>query len=380
MILHFLADDKFSDYAISQFDSVNPEENEFVILTWAKNGQLSHVVQKHKVRVLVHDSVDIATVIESLSLYKAIIFHNISNLSQQLIIENTPRHIKIGWVFWGFELYNRSEYILSTLAIYTKLLYVNLLVTRTLKKLILTLLSKEKLQKKAQIDMKIFTRVDYCLTDLHEDFLLSKQKFSAGFQHLWYNYYSIEETVGSLRKSYSNGSNILVGNSATPSNNHLDVFFRLNKMSIEQRKIITPLSYGDKKYGKIIKKFGEKIFDENFTALMDLLDREEYNNIISSCNIVVMYQKRHQGMGNILTAIWLGAKVYLSEVSTTYQYFKRIGVVVFSYENEFTIMNPYALHPLDINNIQQNRDILLREYGKEAMTVKLKLISSTLLK
>ena len=66
--------------------------------------------------------------------------------------------------------------------------------------------------------------------------------------------------------------------------------------------------------------------------------------------------------GNIITALWLGMRVYLSEKSMTYQFFKRNGAVVFSLEND---LSQFFFSSLSDEEVSVNRNVLSRVYGKE---------------
>lgn len=53
------------------------------------------------------------------------------------------------------------------------------------------------------------------------------------------------------------GENILVGNSATPTNNHIEIFRILSRLRLpESSKIVVPLSYGDVHYREKIVELG----------------------------------------------------------------------------------------------------------------------------
>lgn len=72
-------------------------------------------------------------------------------------------------------------------------------------------------------------------------------------------------------------------------------------------------------------------------------------------------------MGNIITALWLGSKVFLSKKSTTYSCLKRLGIKMYSIEDDLNPGWKDALLPLSIEEREHNRRILMQEYGKENM-------------
>ena len=152
---------------------------------------------------------------------------------------------------------------------------------------------------------------------------------------LWLTYYPMENLIGKklLKEKVVNDGNILLGNSGSIMNNHIEAFDILKKEEIGDKKIIVPLSYGDSEYTKTIIKKGKEIFGDKFIPLTKFIPREEYNKITLSCSIVFMNHYRQQAMGNILTAIWLGSKVYMNNSTTSYKYLSRIGIKINSIQD-----------------------------------------------
>lgn len=130
---------------------------------------------------------------------------------------------------------------------------------------------------------------------------------------------------------------IQVGNSADPSNNHKEILEKLSKYKNENIEIICPLSYGDKEYAKKIKSLGNEIFGNKFNPLMDFLPFDEYIKILSKIDIAIFNHKRQQAMGNIITLLGLGKKVYIRDDVTTWEFFKELRITV--YNNKFIELN-----------------------------------------
>lgn len=121
---------------------------------------------------------------------------------------------------------------------------------------------------------------------------------------------------------YSRGissDNILIGNSADPSNNHLDSFCWLEsqQVDLEGRKIIVPLSYGgNEEYKKKVLTAGRTAFGDAFYPLLDFMLYPEYIEIVRSCRFVIMNHQRQQAAGNVFMALAFGATVFLNEETT----------------------------------------------------------------
>jgi dTDP-N-acetylfucosamine:lipid II N-acetylfucosaminyltransferase len=76
-----------------------------------------------------------------------------------------------------------------------------------------------------------------------------------------------------------------------------------------------------------------------------------------------MNHLRQQAMGNIITALWLGAKAHLGDTTTVWRYRSRIGIKAYSIPAELRLGNPEALEPPPEEVVEQNREVLGREFS-----------------
>ena len=106
------------------------------------------------------------------------------------------------------------------------------------------------------------------------------------------------------------GPDVLVGNSATASNNHADAFALLAGCTGGAR-VVVPLSYGNADYGAQVAALGARLFGDRFDALREWMPIDAYNERIRNCGFVVMNHRRQQAVGNIGAALFKGATVYL---------------------------------------------------------------------
>lgn len=352
MILHLLTDDKFADYAIEQFSSF-PETSEFVVIAFTSD--FKYIKNNEKVIYIKWNKDDIDSLISSLSKYSGVVFHGMFYPWQEDIINNLDKQ-KIAWMFWGGEIYGRDEVSNTFLAPKSKLL--------------LQLYNiKNRLQGKKQdtiysLPVELYKKVDYCLTDMQNEFDYAKQLLDNQMQMIWYNYYSIEDTVGSLINSRSTGKDVFLGNSCTIENNFLEAFYTLRRLRLNNNRVIVPLSYGSPWLKNILLKLGKLYFKKNFLPLIDFLPREEYNSYMTNCGVMIMNHYRPQAQGNIITGLWLGMRVFLSKKNITYQYFKDNGIILYSIEDDLN--KNIELNPLNDEELQHNRAILYRLYSKES--------------
>jgi len=124
--------------------------------------------------------------------------------------------------------------------------------------------------------------------------------------------------------------NIQVGNSASASNNHLEVFDKLGKFRDKNISIFVPLSYGDREYARLVIKTGVEKFGDKFHPLTALIPLEEYRSYLNKIDIAIFNHHRQQGMGNIITLLGLGKKVFMRDDVTQWETFEKIGVKIYS--------------------------------------------------
>ena len=123
--------------------------------------------------------------------------------------------------------------------------------------------------------------------------------------------------------------NILVGNSADPSNNHLEVFEKLLQYKDEDIKIIVPLSYSSQENAKKVIVKGREMFGDKFEPLTEYMPFEEYLKLLGKIDMAVFAHNRQQAMGNIITLLGLGKKVYIKNDITPWETFEDTGIKVF---------------------------------------------------
>ena len=200
-----------------------------------------------------------------------------------------------------------------------------------------------------------------CIAILYEEEKeLIANKLKIDYKFLKFSYYPLELMLSSLNDRVNN-NDILIGNSASLSNNHLEVFEKLNSLNLKESNIYCPLSYGDNIYAKEILRKGEFFFKDKFKPLLKFMEVKEYNTILKSCGIVIMNHYRQQAVGNVMTMLYLGAKVYLNKKNTLYHYLKRINVIIFSVEDELNAENKDAFKNLSIDEQNHNRKIIFEE-------------------
>ncbi|PCJ95742.1 MAG: hypothetical protein COA45_12000 [Zetaproteobacteria bacterium] len=158
---------------------------------------------------------------------------------------------------------------------------------------------------------------------------------------------------------------ILLGNSASMSNEHEYALDKLAPFKNENIRIICPLSYhddGGAGYLDSVIQKGSTIFGDKFVPIMDYMPLNDYLEILSTVDICVFGHKRQQGLGNAITVLGSGKKVFMRNDITSWDFFSDLGVEVYDVES-------FSLDPMD-PVIAKNNAILIREYFSKENALK----------
>lgn len=350
MILHILSPEKFADYAIDQFSQLSIP-SEFVLIPFGQ--PLEIVKSRDKAKIVPYYSHEFEELLNHLGDYTAIVLHSTHFAWAKNILEAVPEHVKVAWVFWGGEIYGRPEIKDTKYAP----------MTNFVSKLRSLINHDKKNEKHYFIPYELYQRIDYCMTGEQEEYEYAKAFLNhPTLKHLWYTYYDMNATLGSLKGETCNGNNVIVGNSASEACNYFDVIPKLRRYLDNDQKVVLPLSYGSPWITNAVPKYAKFWLGEHAWVLSEFMEREKYNRILQSCSTMIMAQYNPQAQGNILTGLWLGMRVYMSEKSIAFKFFKRLGFVVFSFESEF---KKYRYAPLTEEEFAQNRKVLTEWYSAE---------------
>lgn len=373
-ILHISIDDKFIESANWQFEQIYPGSNKFYIIVREGDYKLQYVKMHSNFEVLPENTQTLKKILIEINDYDLVVFHGLDDFRCKIVL-NSGKNVKFLWSFWGYEVYNFNKY-------FQKNIYGNLtkkrfrhLVKKTFKRRIADSYFDTVNKIKKIYRFRAIDKIGYFGFPFEEEFtLLKKLKIlnSRYTRYIRYTYYPLEFIIKDHENTAITGQNILLGNSATRSNNHLEIFEILNKLPINERKVIVPLSYGEKGYRDEILKLNSDLLPKNFEPLTKFYELEEYNGILKTCSVFIMNSYRQQGIGNIFAMLWMGAKVYLDERNTTYHYLRRKNCSVFSISRDLTATNINVFEPLGNAEINRNREILRNELSAEVLKSELK--------
>lgn len=379
MILHIAPDQKFIDMGLRVFEKCYPEKNHCIIVT--DNTDLSFV-KFNNVTLTPKSDISTERFTKLLIQYDAIILHSLFSLEI-----NLPKGVPVAWIGWGYDYY---DLIYSTgLDFYdekSKQIAIELIqsnnttkIKQYIKKLpyIPALIYKLRRHKKIKY---INSSINYFLPVLESEFNQVKNNCIAFKpKYLDWNYGTLEfDLLKGYELSTITSDNILIGNSATCTNNHVEVFDMISEYGIKDQKLIIPLSYGDSIYRDKIKLIANSAFKNQAITIVDFMPIDKYIELISSCGFVIMNHIRQQALGNIVIMLYLGAKVFIKEVNPIYSFFKSKGGIVFSIE-ELEADSSLLNSRLEQVHVARNRAVVREVWCENVILDKTKVVAGTLL-
>lgn len=367
MILHLFHDDKVCNCAIANFEEVYPNENIYICICDKDN--LKYVHDDKKVIFLnsgepLHDPSILANI-------ETIIIHYLDIPKIEFIEKYFPLknvNIKIFWSLWGGDIYNEVLYSMGY-NIYYKKCYVHSLKSKIVD-FIKRIFKRNSLMSNINKTISfIDSRIDYIMSFRAEYELFCKYWKSGHFKPKSIPnlpiYYPIEDILGNMCGKRVNGRNIFVGNSASFTNNHIYAYRYLSKVDLQGSKIISPMSYGGSyKYRKYVKSIGCRYWGGDYYPLDHFMPLNDYNELMLSASVYVYGTWRQEAIGNIVMALYLGAKVYVSEKSPLFSIFRDFDIELYKTEE---ISSDDFFESEDEEKIRQNQQNIFKVYSKAAI-------------
>jgi len=366
MILHICEDNRFAAMAKNQFDSL--EGNRHIYLINSSTDRLTHFSKGRDIIIKKGGTSSHFSFVQSKE-WKAIIFHNCNQKYKWQIINKTSVNTKIIWLSWGSDIYmlpkfrnklykKKTQRLLNR--INSKIFNVDI------DYIFRIVLGKYKKQIKA------YNRIDYCAPVIKQDLELLNREYNLKIKSANFSYGDLNYYLGEDTNRLINGNNILIGNSADFSNNHVEAFELIKDVELNNSKIIVPLSYGgNKKYSEEIQKIGRKLLSNNLSPLTNLIPLDDYRELLFSCSVAIMNHTRQQALGNIIMLLWMGVKIFFDESNPVYLHFLNNNILVYK-TTEIIVERDSFLKPMNKEDVINNRKGLLMLYSKESVEAKTK--------
>lgn len=214
----------------------------------------------------------------------------------------------------------------------------------------------------------IIKRIGHLITYVDGDIELARKWYGAkGIHHECIMYTSNVYHEPNIIAEPHNTINIQIGNSADPSNNHFEILEMLIPYRNENISIYAPLSYGNQEYAKNLISFGKKQFGEKFHPILEIMPIKDYLKFLGEIDIAIFNHNRQQAMGNTITLLGLGKKVYLRSDISSWLTIQKNGAIAFDIRN-------LSLSPIDKETIMKNKAAIKKNFSNEKLFNQLDLI------
>jgi dTDP-N-acetylfucosamine:lipid II N-acetylfucosaminyltransferase len=373
-IIHICEDEKFINSAIQQFESCFPNSNTFHVLQSNAELEYTHIRPHECVKKCSKEELlNIANNIEN---SVVVILHSLSVVFYDFVLQ-LPKENQVVWLCFGFEVYNDVNYFkpdnLFDTITRNRFPRIKISKKNKIKEFIrpyYRVINKNLPLSSAEYKKEVIKRIDFLGSSFREEFklickLIKQKKI---FFDFWY--YPLEQILDISASVNLNKKIVLIGNSASISGNHLDVFAKIKSYNLRSEKIVVPLNYGEARYITSIVDQGYNDFGDKFQPLLQFMPLEEYNTILEDVGVAIFNNRRQQAIGNIIALLWMGAKVFLSKQNPFYKFLKRTGLYIYCYETDLNEQNCNQF--LSLNQIEHNRAILFNLLNHNTLAVKLK--------
>jgi len=265
----------------------------------------------------------------------------------------------LNWILWGGDLYNYIDYKMY-----------DALTLDILRKIGFNAgMPSDKGNITYYYRKAAIRKITSILTTNDGDYQYTKQNFITAANRIDFFYSNLVDLENipqapPLETTKKKPMTLLLGNSAAPSNQHLEMISMLKHISNQDISVIVPLSYGGPwEYIEYVKRYAEKALGNKLNLLIDYMEPKAYFKIMDEVDIALFHHYRQQAAGNILQLIYMGKKVYMNPYSTLYNQFINMGLSIYditsipklSYES--FVETPY--------NVEKNQEILDKYYSSD---------------
>ena len=350
-ILHGFPEDEFFDGKANFYDKLPHVKNLYYFYTQNKNYKFKYIKKTERIKIFN----SLINYVKQFRRNDIDVLFFYSMVGRNLLLASIAKsNMKIVWWAWGYDIYN-GKFGAPPL--------INIDLYKPLTKEFLDnnnlgIVNKLKGVCYAWIRKKAIERVDYFMPTIFADYNLIKTQCPFFKAKCFPN--------GILPGSFSfcykkSPGDILVGNSLTYSNNHLDIFQKLYDITLDnERKFVIPINYGDAFGGadKLIELTSFS-YDTNVLWLKDFLDKKTYLSLFNKISHAIFGVMRQQAMGNIYYCLRTGVKVYLYKDSVVANQLRNEGYIFFSIED---IDEESLSETLSENDAKHNFEIFMKRY------------------
>lgn len=372
-IIHCIGDEKFIDGVIEVFDRFQgTHTNRYVFFPENKVGKTFQFLKHHADQVVTVDRHKALSYIHEMPC-DVMVMHNISTFPVEDMAK-IDRRIKVVWLAWGYDLYASIKGHCPFIPItqYRPLTQQALdrdwfnRIRMFAKRTRWHLLSYGRMLEEG------VARVDYFSGVIPWEYDMMTRNSFFHARQADFTYFSLKpESADEHEQSVNTNGNILLGNSAGNTNNHIDVLEQLSHYDLGGRKVYVPLSYaGRKHYIREVIKAGRKYMGDHFVPMNTFIPLPEYQKIIASCGYAIFAIERQQALSNIWMAIDNGLTIFLSSSSPLFQHLRQQGYHLFTTQDDLHLIAEG--HHISAEEARENHQVMLKYDSQERHIQKIK--------
>lgn len=352
-IVHVVKDDKFFSRS-AFYDQLKNVENSYFLYSRRCPYCFKHIKKTEKVTLFYN----YIKYIKAIRKADIVFFNGLLTLDYITLCFTTSKQ-KVIWWSWGFDLYNKLKGLppLINLELYKPLTKAYL--DRHQSAGLLAKLKNKVTGSVLQIMRRRgLSKVDYMIPSMPLDYEMIKSNCSY-FRAQPFPLGTNKRNIEFVFKQQC--GNVLIGNSLTYSNNHLDVFDKLKDIILpDGNKYIIPISYGTAYKGGADLKQMTAFMGEQAIWLESFMERMEYFKLLESVSHAIFGVIRQQALSNINYCLQKGVKVFLYNDSLVAQQLRRDGYIIYSIEEDLT--SDSLSIPLSKEQAYHNYSIFINRY------------------
>lgn len=265
-------------------------------------------------------------------------------------LKQVDADIIVYWLLWGSDAYKHPDLLRN--------IYMPM-TSETLKKMPFgkynakySLVQKMRDFRFKRNFSKAIHKIDFCCIQVKEDFVMMKKLYPhSKMKHKYFAYKGADpklcEGNRNRNENHHKSLNLLVGNSANPSNNHKDVLKMLYDYNDVISSITCPLSYsGPIEYVDEVINYGKELFGNKFVGLKNFLPFEDYQVLMNKIDVGVFYHRRQQAYANTLLMLQQNKKIFMNDHSNLFKMYQELDV-----QNVYVDFQKLVSTPLFSNNM-----------------------------
>ena len=216
----------------------------------------------------------------------------------------------------------------------------------------------------------VIKRLGGLVTYIEGDVKLAREWYGAGgkyYECLLYpsNVFELPPSTNTTPECGSGGVNILLGNSASASNNHLEVMQRMIPYKDYSFMLYVPLSYGSKEHARLVIQRGHELFGEKFKPVTNFMPYGEYVDFLLGMDVAIFNHSRQQAMGNTILLLGMGKTVYMRTDVPQWSFLTGLGLRLRDVED-------FSFSEIDAKDKERNSEIVRNYFSRNNLVGQLK--------